>query len=93
VEAVAKGDIDVAIAWGPLAGYFARKQPVALSVIPVKTQTDTPYLPLAYSISMGVKRRNEQLKSELDGVIDKRGAEIRQILQRFHVPQLPLEKR
>src|SRR5947209_8590624 len=28
IDAVAKGDIDVAIAWGPLAGYFAPRQAV-----------------------------------------------------------------
>jgi quinoprotein dehydrogenase-associated probable ABC transporter substrate-binding protein len=35
IDAVAKGDVDVAIAWGPLAGYFARREPVRLVVTPV----------------------------------------------------------
>ena len=30
VNAVAKNDMDVAIVWGPLAGYFAKKSPVPL---------------------------------------------------------------
>ena len=30
IDAVARGDVGVAVAWGPLAGYFAAKQPVAL---------------------------------------------------------------
>ena len=29
IDALVEGDVDVAIAWGPLAGYFARKAPVA----------------------------------------------------------------
>src|SRR5436190_18532685 len=32
IDAVIKGDIDVAIVWGPLAGYFAKKSEVPLEV-------------------------------------------------------------
>jgi quinoprotein dehydrogenase-associated probable ABC transporter substrate-binding protein len=39
VEAVAAGDIDVAIVWGPLAGYFAPRQPVPLDVTPLRAGT------------------------------------------------------
>src|SRR4051794_16790009 len=35
VEAVARGDIDVAVVWGPLAGYFAARQAVPLELTPV----------------------------------------------------------
>jgi quinoprotein dehydrogenase-associated probable ABC transporter substrate-binding protein len=34
LDAVARGDIDVAVVWGPLAGYFAKREPVELSVMP-----------------------------------------------------------
>src|SRR5688572_23745762 len=36
IKAVASGEIDVAIAWGPMAGYFARRQPVPLEVAPIQ---------------------------------------------------------
>ena len=35
IDAVAKGDIDAAIAWGPIAGYFAKHASVPLVVTPV----------------------------------------------------------
>ena len=38
-EAVEHGDIDVALVWGPLAGYFAARSPVPLRLEPV-----TPWL-------------------------------------------------
>src|SRR5581483_7529739 len=35
MTAVERGDVDVAIVWGPLAGYFAKSSPVALDLVPV----------------------------------------------------------
>ena len=35
VDAVARGDVDVAVVWGPLAGYFAPRDAVPLDVTPV----------------------------------------------------------
>ena len=51
---VASGDIDVAIAWGPLGGYFAALQRPQLRVTPVRPAIDGP-LPMAFAISMGVR--------------------------------------
>jgi mxaJ protein len=34
-KAVAKGDIDVALVWGPLAGYFAARSDTPLQLEPV----------------------------------------------------------
>ncbi len=47
VDAVARGDVDTAIVWGPLAGFFARKEPVELVLAPVTPQVDLPFLPFA----------------------------------------------
>jgi mxaJ protein len=40
IDAVADGTIDVAVAWGPLAGYFAAREPTALVVTPVDAEFD-----------------------------------------------------
>jgi ABC-type taurine transport system substrate-binding protein len=42
VEAVADGDVDVGVAWGPVAGYYAKQQPVPLRVVPVPGSGDGP---------------------------------------------------
>src|SRR5690242_17530954 len=57
IDAVADKKVDVAIAWGPLAGYFARTSKVPLDLRPV---TPTPDGPLTYvfDIAMGVRRRD-----------------------------------
>lgn len=88
VDAVASGEIDVAVVWGPLAGYFAARAPVPLTMTPVSPQIDLPYLPFVFDISMGVKRGNDSLRERLDSVIVKRSAEIKKILDGFGVPRV-----
>ena len=86
VDAVAAGDIDVAIIWGPFAGYFAQRQPVELEVVPVSPALDPPALPFVYAISMGVRQGEDGFKQELDGIIERRRADIANILRDYGVP-------
>jgi mxaJ protein len=88
VEAVAKGDIDVAVVWGPLAGYFAPRQKVPLEIVPVSPQIDMPFLPFVFDISMGVRRGDTKLQAELDGVLERRRPEIEALLNRYGVPRV-----
>jgi len=86
IGAVASGDIDVAIVWGPFGGYFARREKVAMDVTPVSPSVDPPALPFTYEISMGVRKGEDAFKSELEGILDRRRAAIRKILDEFGVP-------
>jgi mxaJ protein len=88
VDAVARGDVDVAVVWGPLAGYFATREPVALDLVPVSPQIDLPFLPFVFDVSMGVRRDDTALRDELDGVIRRRRSEIDAILRTFGVPRV-----
>jgi len=87
VEAVARGEVDVAVVWGPLAGYFASRQKVALDVVPVSPEIDLPFLPFVYDISMGVRRGDDALREELERVIERRRTEIETILDEYGVPR------
>ncbi|MER9586669.1 substrate-binding domain-containing protein [Mesorhizobium sp. M0276] len=88
VEAVANGEVDLAVVWGPLAGYFAAKQKVLLKLTPVTPRIDGPMLPMIYDISMGVRREDAALRDELDAALAKHKAEIDSILTQFGVPRL-----
>ena len=88
IDAVANGDIDVAIAWGPLAGYFARHEPVAIDITPVSPQIDLPFLPFVFDISMGVRRGQDSLRDQLNAIIVRRKSEIDRILDSYGVPRL-----
>jgi mxaJ protein len=86
IDAVVSGRIDLAIVWGPAAGYFATRQRVPLDVVPVPSGKGD--LPFAFDIAMGVKRGNEDLRVRLQTVLDKRKREIAQILKQYGVPTL-----
>jgi mxaJ protein len=87
VEAVAKGEVDVGVVWGPLAGYFAPRQRVPLEVVPVSPQFDLPFLPFVYDISMGVRRGDEGLRLKLEEFLARRRPDIERILDRYGVPR------
>lgn len=87
VDAVEKGDIDLAIVWGPLAGYFAKQSRVPLEVVPVSPQIDQPFLPFVFDISMGVRRGDQELRDQLDQFLEKRRLDIEKILEEYKVPK------
>jgi quinoprotein dehydrogenase-associated probable ABC transporter substrate-binding protein len=86
IDGVVAGDVDLAVAWGPLAGYFAKRSGVALDVIPVSPAIDPPALRFTFDISLAVRPGDEKLKQELEGVLDKKQAEIDRILTEYGVP-------
>ena len=87
VDAVVKREVDAAIVWGPLAGFFARRSPEPLDIHPVSPAADGPTLPFVFDISMGVRRADSALRQRLDGFIDRRRSDIDGILSRFGVPR------
>jgi mxaJ protein len=88
VDAVANGDVDVAIAWGPLAGYFASRQSAPLEIVPVSPQVDLPFLPEVFDISMGVRRKDKALRERLDSILQQNMPAIDAILDSYHVPRV-----
>jgi quinoprotein dehydrogenase-associated probable ABC transporter substrate-binding protein len=86
IDGVVAGDVDLAVAWGPLAGYFAKRSDVALEVIPVSPAIDPPALRFTFDISFGVRPGEESLKQELEGVLTRKQAEIHRILTHYGVP-------
>jgi mxaJ protein len=90
VGAVARGEVDVALVWGPFAGYFSARQTVPLAVTPIAAESDGPGIPFAFSIGMGVRKADKPLRDELDSFIERRRPEIDAILAAYRVPLLPL---
>jgi mxaJ protein len=87
VRAVAGGEVDVAVVWGPLAGYFAKSSRVPLRVVPVSPEVDVPYLPFVFDMAMGVRRGETALRDSLDAVIHRRQRDIDRILADYGVPR------
>jgi mxaJ protein len=90
VDAVIRGDVDLAIVWGPLAGYFAKRSSVPLEVTPVSPRIDLPYLPFVFDVAMGVRRGDSTLKQAVDEILERRKPSIDSILDRYGVPRIDL---
>ena len=88
IDAVARGEIDVAIAWGPLAGYYATRQAVPLELVPVSPRVDLPFLPFVFDIAAGVRRGDDRLREEIDAILLERKPEIARILDDYSVPRV-----
>ncbi|HEX6059526.1 MAG TPA: substrate-binding domain-containing protein [Gemmatimonadaceae bacterium] len=88
LDALVAGEVDVAVVWGPLAGWYARRSDVPLVVEPVRPQIDIPFLPMVFDIAMGVRRDDPGLLAELDRVILARRAAIDSLLAEYGVPRV-----
>jgi mxaJ protein len=93
IAAVAAGEIDVAAAWGPLAGYFAARQGEPLVITPVQPETDGPAAPFAFDMSMAVRRGDQERLHMLEAFLVRRRADIDRILRDYHVPRVDVPAR
>jgi mxaJ protein len=86
VEAVEHGDVDVALVWGPLAGYFAARSPVPLRLEPITPWLADMQWPMQFDVSVGVQKDNQHLLKQIDQVLSRRSGDIRKLLAAYHVP-------
>jgi mxaJ protein len=93
IAAVADREIDVAIVWGPLAGYFAPRQSVSLRIAPVRPAFDGPRLPMVWDISMAVRKDDEPLREQIDAALARLRPEIDAILASYGLPRLDRPER
>ncbi|MBU3079345.1 substrate-binding domain-containing protein [Sphingomonas quercus] len=86
VEAVEKGDVDVGLVWGPLAGYFAKTSPVPLRLERVTPWLDDAQWPMVYEVSMGVRKDDPALLRRIEAALAQNRARIRATLGDYGVP-------
>jgi len=86
LSAVERGDVDVALVWGPLAGYFAAKSAVPLRLEPVTPWFADRQWPMQFDVSVGVRRDNQKLLNEIDRILARRSDDVRRLLTSYHVP-------
>jgi quinoprotein dehydrogenase-associated probable ABC transporter substrate-binding protein len=89
VNAVVDKTVDVAIVWGPIAGYFGAKAKTPLVLNPIVSDPKTG-IPFSYGITMATGRRNKALRDSLQTFIDQHQDKIDGILRSFGVPLLPI---
>jgi mxaJ protein len=89
VRALAAGQLDAALVWGPQAAYFAQRAAVPLAVAPAMPPPELG-LPFEFAIAMGVRRGDTALRDALDAAIDRRRHEIDAILAQYALPRTDL---
>jgi mxaJ protein len=81
---LAAGKLDVAIVWGPIAGFFAKRiKSPALAVVPMKSE---PGVRFDYPMAMGVRYGEREWKQQVETLLESKQADIRAILDEFGVP-------
>jgi mxaJ protein len=87
IDGVVKGDVDIALVWGPLAGYFVKHAPVPLTMVALP-DSDSTGLPFAYDMAIGVRHADRELKATLDEILVKKRDAIDAILREYNVPTI-----
>jgi quinoprotein dehydrogenase-associated probable ABC transporter substrate-binding protein len=88
IRAVVNRDVDVAVVWGPLAGYFARQSTVPLVVTPIDPDAKDPSLPMVFGIGIGVRPQDAALRQRLEAELERRRPDIQRLLTTYGIPQV-----
>jgi mxaJ protein len=90
IKGVANKDVDLAIAWGPLAGYFAKQSAVPLVLTPLPAKDSLSDIPFQYNMGIAVRRRDTEFRDSLQAVLERRRPAIDSILKAYNIPTLPI---
>ena len=86
VEDIVTGEVDLGLLWGPIAGYYIKRDALKLKLAPIPNEPGAPRMD--YHIAMGVRANEPDWRRQINAVIQKRQAEITAILRDYGVPLL-----
>jgi mxaJ protein len=89
MRAVADKRVGFAVVWGPLAGYYAARQRVPLTLTEVKPSVDPSGIPFSFALSVAVHTGDQLLAEKLNRVIRRNKNQLLSILRSYHVPLDP----
>ena len=91
IDDLAKGDIDVAIMWGPIAGYYMKqsKVPMEMALIPEYNKVNLAGKEY-WNISMGVRKKDKERMKVIDEALIRNKDKIAQILAEYGIPTVPV---
>ncbi len=90
IDAVASGKIDVALVWGPFAGYFAKSYGSKLHLQALTGDSKVPDIAFSYAMAVGVRKADVALRDRLQEAMDRHAPEIAAILKDYNVPLAPV---
>lgn len=88
VQAVAHGDLDAALAWGPQVGWFAARAQPAVALRAAERPADVKE-PFDFAIAIGVRKHDTALRDALQAALDAQHEAIDGVLRDYGVPLMP----
>jgi mxaJ protein len=86
-----EGKIDLAILWGPIAGYYTKKveseTDYEFVVVPLRNEAEIVF---EYNIAMAVRFGEKEWKERINKLIDSNRDKIAAILNDYNIPTLPI---
>ncbi len=91
IDDLAKGDIDVAVVWGPIAGYYAKesKVPLEMAFIPEYNKVNLQGKEY-WNISVGVRKKDKERMEVINAALVRNKDKISQILADYGIPTVPV---
>jgi quinoprotein dehydrogenase-associated probable ABC transporter substrate-binding protein len=86
IQQVIDGKLDVAAAWGPLAGYYQAALHAPLTIKPANLMEDS--MPLQFDMAIALRRGDRELQQRLNQALHEQQAALRAVLVEFGVPLL-----
>ncbi len=91
IDDLVNGEIDVAIVWGPVGGYFAKQASIPLTVVNIPEYEKTNVKGKEYwNISIGVRKKDKERMEMIQGALDRNQDKINKILDDYGIPHVPV---
>lgn len=91
IDDLVKGEIDVAIVWGPIGGYFAKQSSIPLTVVNIPEYEGVNVKGKEeWNISIGVRKADKDRMALIDAALERNKDKINKILDDFGIPHVPV---
>ena len=78
------GELDAAILWGPIAGYFAaRAAPVPVAVVPLRSE---PGIQFEFAMAAGVRFGERESRAQLEDLMARTAPATTALFAEYHIP-------
>lgn len=91
IDDLVKGDIDVAVVWGPIGGYYAKQAKIPLVVVPIPEYENTNIHGKTYwNMSVATRKKDKERMKMVQASLDKNKDAIEKILADYGIPLVPI---
>ena len=82
------GELDIAILWGPYAGYEAKLAKKKIKLVPLTKEEKVGRGTMVYRFTMGIRRNEPEWGKTINNLIKDNQSEINEILREYNIPLL-----